>query len=140
MSRSIAKIDHRLAANPYQSKYGSDWKTKIEKSPSLRLVRPVSDMIHHMAQETSNALKDTKYEGKALFYHDALSQLTEAKTIEWMEKNECEGRKLIDMWIRPVLGCNDEITLSNGKKTKVYAPSLTPISAQLFPGEHSIDH
>ena len=45
----------------------------------MKLVRPISDMIHHMIQQTTNALKGTKYEGKALFYHDALSQLTEKK-------------------------------------------------------------
>ena len=74
---SICKIDHRKANNPYASKYGMNWESKINKTPTMKLVRPVSDMIMHMISETSNALKGTKYEGKALFYHDALSQLTE---------------------------------------------------------------
>ena len=30
-----------------------------------------------------------------------------------MQKNKCEGRKLIDIWIQPVLGCNNEIVLSS---------------------------
>ena len=129
----IMTIDHRLAPNPFESKYGANWKSKIDKSPTMRLVNPISEMIRHMAQESSNALKGTKYEGKALFYHDALSQLTESKTVEWMQKNECEGRKLIDMWIRPVLGCNNEIVLSNGKKTNNYAGRPPGNSPEFMP-------
>ena len=112
----ISKIDHRKSDNPYESKYGDDWQMKIDRTPTMKLVRPVSEMIFHMARETSNALKGSKYEGKPLFYHDALSQLTEKQTIEWMEETEFEGKKLSELWLKPVLGCNDEIKLRNGKK------------------------
>ena len=129
----ISKIDHRKADNPYELKYGLNWRLKIDKTPTMKLVRPVSDMIHHMVTETSNALKGSEYEGKALFYHDALSQLTEKKTMEWMEKNEFEGRKISKMWIKPEMGCNAEIKLSNGKTTKDYAGRPPGNSPEFMP-------
>ena len=108
--------DHRKAANPYLSKYGDEWEDKISKKPALRLVRPVKDLIQHMATTTTDALKNTPYEGKGLFYHDALSQLTERETVSWMknDQNKIDGRNIYDMWIKPVLGCNDEIVSRDG--------------------------
>ena len=129
----FCKIDHRKTDNPYESKYGLNWESKINKTPTMNLVRPVSDMIQHMIRETSNALKGSKYEGKALFYHDALSQLTEKKTMEWMEKNEFEGRKISTMWIKPELGCNAEIKLSSGKTTKDFANRPPGNSPEFMP-------
>ena len=73
------KIDHRKHPNPYESKYGAEWQKKISKTRTMKLVCPVSEIVQHMAQHTSDALKGTTHEGKALFYHDALSQLTEKK-------------------------------------------------------------
>ena len=90
------QIDHRKFDNPYASKYGELWREKINKTPTMKLVSPISDMIIHMIRTTTDALKNTKYEGEALFYHDALSQLTE-KTKEWMEKNFFEGKRISNM-------------------------------------------
>ena len=73
-------VDHQKVENPYLSEYGEDkWMDAISKSPSLRLVRPISDLINHMAIQSTNAINNSKFQGKALFYHDALSQLTEKK-------------------------------------------------------------
>ena len=61
-----------------------------------------------------------------------------------MSKNYHEGRKLLDMWIRPVLGCNDIITLPNGKTTTNYAgrppgnsPEFMPLDTTLNEDIHS---
>ena len=71
-------VDHQKAENPYLSKYGEDkWMDAISKSPTLHLVCPISDLINHMAIQSTNAMKNTKFEGKGLFYHNMLSQLTE---------------------------------------------------------------
>ena len=73
-------VDHQKADNPYLSKYeGDKWMDAISKSTTLHLVCPISDLIIHMANESSEAMKNTKVEGKALLYHDALSQLTEKR-------------------------------------------------------------
>ena len=53
----ISKIDHWKSNNPYESKYGDDWQSKINKTPTMKLVGPVSEMIYHMIHETSNTLK-----------------------------------------------------------------------------------
>ena len=55
----------------------------------------------------------------------------------------CEGQKIGDMWLRPVLGCNDKITLSNGKTTTDYAgrppgnsPEFMPLDTTLNQDVH----
>ena len=96
-------IDHRKSDNPYKSKYGNEWVKKISKSSTLRLVRPISDLVNHMAKESTKTMKGTKYQGKAMFYHDSLSQLTEKKTVEWMKKEKIGEKNIFDMWIKPVI-------------------------------------
>ena len=34
----VSKIDHRKADNPYESKYGLNWESKINKTPTMKLV------------------------------------------------------------------------------------------------------
>ena len=108
---SIDHEDHRLHDNPYLSKYGADqWEDHIAKSPTLRNCHPISTIIEHMGRCTCEVMKGTKYEGKGLFFHDALSQLTEPETIKWMKDNRFDdGRTYFDMWIKLELGCNDSI-------------------------------
>ena len=119
-------MDHRLSENPYLSKFGEDeWKNKIRKHPLLRNYLPVSDLITHMAKCTTEAMKGTEFEGRGLFYHDALSQLTEKETRKWMNSNTFDGRTYWSMWITPVLGCNDIVKGENGKLVKCY--SLRPV-------------
>ena len=100
-------VDHRRSENPWISKYGDKWMDYASKSPTLKLVRPVSDLITHMAVESTKAMKTSPYQNKALFYHDALSQLTENETVEWMKGSKYDKRTIYDMWIKPEMGCND---------------------------------
>ena len=60
-------MDHRKSDNPYKSKYGNEWEDRISSTPTLRLVRPVTDLMNHMATETTNVMKGTKYQGKGIF-------------------------------------------------------------------------
>ena len=79
-------MDHCLSDNLYLSKFGDEWEKELRKCNVLRSYVPVCDLIMHMAKVTTEAMKGTKYEGCGLFYHDALSQLTEKDTSEWMKK------------------------------------------------------
>ena len=74
-----------------------------------------------MAKESTETMKGTKYQGKELFYHDTLSQLTEKVTVEWMKKQKIGERNIYDMWIKPIFGCNDEIVMNNGSINTNYA-------------------
>ena len=116
-------MDYRLCNNPYLAKFGeNEWENRIRKSPLLRKVLPVSDLIVHMANCTTEAMKGNQFEGKGLFFHDALSQLTEKETTRWMKNNMHEdGRTYYNMWITPVLGCNESFEVENGKKITCYA-------------------
>ena len=136
------KIDHRKALNPFLSKYGNEWEDKISKKPALRLVRPVTDLIRHMAIMTNNALMGTKYEGKGLFFHDALSQLTERETVEWMKNNDnnINGKNLYDMWIKPELGCNNEIRMRDGTINKRFARRPVGNQPEVQPLDNSLNN
>ena len=119
-------MDHRSSENPYLSKFGEgEWETKIRKCALLRNYLPVSDLIIHMAKCTTDAMRGTEFEGRGLFFHDALSQLTEKDTREWMKTNTFDGRTYWSMWITPVLGCNDCIKNEKDKLIKCYA--LRPV-------------
>ena len=61
-------VDHSKADNPYLSKYGPDeWQKRIAKSKTLSGNVCITDAIYHMATTTTNAMKETLYEGKGLF-------------------------------------------------------------------------
>ena len=49
-------------------------------------------------------MRGTKYEGKELFFDDALSLMTARKTVRWMKEKNIYIYK---HWVLPVLGCND---------------------------------
>ena len=103
-------MNHLLADNPYESRYREEWRVEIKKTKIVRSFECMSDLVLHVMEETKKAYKGTKYEDTYLFYHNALSQMTDNETIEWMR---AEG--LLHRWIRPVLGLNDSITV--GEKT-----------------------
>ena len=94
--------DHRRAANPYQSRYGDGWdehlREDIRKSGSVC----ITDLILHMNRVTAAAFENTEFHDSYLFYHDALSQLTCAKTREWMVEKD-----ILKRWLLPVGPCNE---------------------------------
>ena len=84
------------------------------------------------------AFKGTPFEESYLFYHDALTTMTDDECKEWME-----GKGILKRWIRPVLGLNDLIIVTdnegNEKRSKNYAgrpvgdcPELMPLDNSLF--------
>eukprot|EP00957_Ditylum_brightwellii_P032775 2484663-Ditylum_brightwellii.AAC.1 len=76
--------DHQKHTNPYLSKYGERWKEKIKESKA-----------------TPEAFEDTIHKDDFLFYHDALSLMTNKESLEWMrEKN------ILKHWILPEEGLN----------------------------------
>ena len=94
-------IDHRRAANPYESRYGDEWQTHIRDDIRKSGSVCITDLIEHMCTETAAAYKGTKFEDSWFFYHDALSQLTCKRTREWMQEKD-----LFKRWLLPVGECN----------------------------------
>ena len=61
------EINHLLADNPYESRYGAEWRNEIKKTKIVRPFECVSDLVLHIVEETKKAYKGTKYEETYLF-------------------------------------------------------------------------
>lgn len=86
------EIDYRKAENPYEARYGTEWREKIKKVTYMKQFRDIRELVDHMVSEC-------KKNGKKYFYHDALSLLTSNDTMQYMrEKN------VLKMWLCPQLG------------------------------------
>ncbi len=131
-------VDYREADNPYyEARYGSTWEMKLKKSRRMRKYCCVKDLVRHIDDETRKAFIGTKYEGQYFFFHDALTQMTDKKCIEWMKEEGIYSR-----WIKPELQANDKIlALKDGqmKSNKRYkgrpvgnCPDLHPCDNSLF--------
>lgn len=92
-----------------------------------------------MAKCTTDAMKDTIYEGRGLFFHDALSQLTERDTITWMKNNKYGDRTYYSMWIKPELGCNDVVEREDGKPVRSYSKRPVGNSPELMCLDNSLN-
>ena len=90
------KIDYRKNPNPYESRYGLDWRMEVNKSSFLRCYACVSNIIEHMVSETKRVFKGTTHKNSYLFYYDALSLMTEKENCKWTKE---KGYK--EMWILP---------------------------------------
>ena len=73
-------IDHRLAENPYHSRYGTEWETKLRAATILRPYVPISDIILSMCRQSSVMMRGTIHENSWYFYHDALSYIIANET------------------------------------------------------------
>jgi len=89
--------DHRKEENPYMSRYGDDWEKEIAKTAALSGYALITEMIQHIHDETQNMMKNTVHENDWFFYHDALSLMTCAKTVEWMRQ-----KGLYERWLTPM--------------------------------------
>ena len=80
------KIDHRIAENPYKSKYGDSWEEHIQKSAAFSHVAVITNYITHMMEESERVMKGTAHENTRKVYYDALSLMTAKRTKDWMSK------------------------------------------------------
>jgi hypothetical protein len=91
-------LDHRQADNPYLSLYGEEeWEKRIKRSVTLAAYISIADMIEFMVSESQRVMKGTYHEDDWFFYHDALSLMTAASTIQWMREKDYLKR-----WLLPV--------------------------------------
>jgi hypothetical protein len=65
---SRVTTDHRKDKNPDMSRYGRDrWMEDIRKCTAMSSNICVTQMIHHMVDDTERVMKETKYEGERQF-------------------------------------------------------------------------
>ena len=94
------EIDYRTFPNPFLARYGEDnWEEELKKYGDMKDYCDVRDLVWHMVRECVRL--DKRY-----FWHDALSQLTDKNTKEWMKINSINfrgaDRPIYDFWFRPV--------------------------------------
>ena len=130
-------VDYRKTVNLYESRYGSDWQGVIQECSSLSKYVCVKQLILHMDRESAKIMEGTKYEGKHLIYHDALTQMTDSRCVQWMREVGIYSR-----WIKPEIGCNAVITVEKDgvmKSSSRYSfrpignsPEMNPLDNSLF--------
>ena len=99
-------VDHSKAANPYESKFGEEeWEGVVEQKLGYSCV---TRLIEHIMMASATVFAGTAYEDSWLFYHDALSQMTNKETVEWMKTKDYYKR-----WLTPANGLNAGTVYAN---------------------------
>jgi len=119
------KVDHTKAQNPYLSRFGKDWETHMRHDIGKEGKVCITDLVEHCIQGTAAVMRGTPHEDDFLFYHDALNQMKDKKTKEWMEK-----KGFLKRWVLPLNGLNkggryDGRPIGN-------SPELMPLDCSLF--------
>ena len=85
---------------------------EIKKVQLLQPYVCVTSLVEYLVEATKKVMQGTLYEGKELFFHDALSLMTAHDTVQWMKEKD-----YYKYWLLPVLGCNDIV----GENKSCYA-------------------
>ena len=94
-------IDHTMAGNPFESRYGENWE---KKSPELKTTVSIHILIDHIFREAEEIMKGTVHEKDFLVYHNALSLMTGKGSVEYMQK-----QWYWDRLIRSLNGVNNKL-------------------------------
>eukprot|EP01046_Picozoa_sp_COSAG06_P044010 COSAG06_NODE_5860_length_3241_cov_9.433164_2_plen_781_part_01 len=109
-----AQVDHRLAEDPYLSRYGKeegerqlieDVRTKgaVCVTELITALFGSAEMFYRKLGETHPSNDPDRYNDWWV-YHDALAQMTDERCREWMEERGWYCR-----WIVPLFGLNDKV-------------------------------
>ena len=129
-------VDYRRFPNPYEARYGHEWQEHIKKTAALSGYVSIKELVLHMNEKSKKAFEGTKYENDFYFFHDALTQLTDKKCVEWMiEKN------IYKHWLKPELTCNDVVSARSEDgvllESQRYAGRMVGNSPELNPLDNS---
>ena len=137
MPRNFDVTDFRKAANPFEARYGDQWRLKIAETKSMRKHECVTKMWLHVLQETAKVFQGTTHEDDWLVYHDALTHLTDKSTVAWMKTHTIDGRPTSDestaiycRWLLPMKGLNDGGRYAS--RPVGNSPELMPLDCSLF--------
>ena len=98
------------------------------------------NIVTHVVLESKKLYEGTQYEDSWMFYHDALSLMTDKSCVEWMKKQHIDESNTIsyyDKWILPVLGLNDEYTRYKGRPIG-NSPEMMPLDNCLNKDLHEL--
>ena len=88
----------------------------IKKSTAFSGIVCITTLLKHMIMTTKKCYANTEHDNTYMIYHDALTQLTRNKTVDWMQTTKIPGEDTVvyKQWIKPENGLNDMF----GKKWK----------------------
>ena len=95
------QVDHRRSDNPYKSRYPETWEQEIAADLRKHGVICITELVEHMITTTKEVMAGTEHAEDWFFYHDALTQLTDKRTKDWMVEKGHMKR-----WLLPILPCN----------------------------------
>ena len=63
-----------------------NWEQELKKVQLMQPYVCITDLVMHMVNATKKVMRGTKFEGRELFFHDALSLMTAKETVRWMKE------------------------------------------------------
>ena len=100
--------DHSQEPNPYESMYGDQWKSIIDKKALVGMVC-VTELIDHMFEETKKMVGSDDY----WVAHDALSVMTAKESVKYMKQ-----KHYYEHWVKPECGLLDSHSSTDVQKWK----------------------
>ena len=90
------------AENPWAAKYGTEkdewgveaWEAHLKKTSAFSGGACITDLVQWIASKSRDLYAGTERKDDWHFYHNALSQLTAAKTITWMKVTIIPGTEI----------------------------------------------
>jgi hypothetical protein len=111
-------VDYTAAENPYQARFANDpwvpnvdgmekWEFELNNSHFMSSQMHVYELWEYCMRVSATVMKGTKHEDDWVIDHDALIQLTNNETIEWMKhKIGPNGVSYYNRWLLPKLNLN----------------------------------
>ena len=87
-------IEHRLAVNPYESRFGSNWK--IRDNPALSPYCLITGLINHVILHSYKAMCSSKHNFGWYIVHDGLSLMASHGTKQLMSHQIIDSKTFID--------------------------------------------
>ena len=133
-SDSAPVEDYTKSDNPYQARYGGEWKAKLKAVLLSHGFVSVADLVDHIVAESEAVMAGTMHQGDWVFYHDALSLMTAKKTIQYME-----DKGVLKRWLLPMNGLlKDQGGLRNyWDRPPGDSPELMPLDNNLNQDIHA---
>ena len=124
---------------PYASRYGERAEEEMAKSLRAKGHVCVKELVLHMIIETAKTFEGTTHEKDWLFFHDALSQLCDARTVKWMQETKDDhGVFYYDRWLLPANDLNAGTVFAN--RPTGDSPALAGAHPLLFQSTELLRH
>ena len=97
------RVDHRRMPHPYKSRFPETWSEELEKDIRKWFSMVcITELIRHILKASAEVMKGTTHESDWYFYHNALQQLADPRTRQWMI-----DQGVMKRWLVPIDPCNE---------------------------------